>query len=189
MGKLILLLAVCLAILSVSMGSASLAIYEVGKAAICIEDKFEKANLGGFLLDTYPTIYFEPVTSREQVKNNEYNFFINKVNILNDRGFIEKPIWVMISDNPFNLDDTFSFDPQPVKIVPVGRLSMINTTLYNGSWEEQTPHVVTFTQENFSCCIYSQDIRQDAMEALLKRIDVVNKNDLVTLLPVLWTNE
>jgi len=182
--KSILVCGILLLLFLFQEGSASLAIYEAGKAAVCIDNKFEPEEA---VFDFYPTIYFEPVISREQVKNNEYTLIINKIGILSDRGVISKPISIMISDNPFDLDATFAFVPSPVKTVPVGQLGLINTTLYTGSWSEQTPHLVTFTEGNFSCCIYGQDIRQDEMEDFLKKIDVVNKSDLSTLLPLLWT--
>jgi hypothetical protein len=183
-------LALLLVILSLSIvqATASLTTYEAGNAVICIDDKLEKNDLGN-MFDIYPTRYFEPVTSREEVKNNEYTLVISKVTIVSpgDLGMIEKPIRVMISDNPFDLNATFSFLPSPVKTVKIGRLGQINTTLYSGSWSEQTPHLVAFTKGDFSCCIYGQDIDQDEIEDFLKRIDVVNKSDLATYLPLLWT--
>jgi hypothetical protein len=173
-----------LILFAAQQGSASLAIYEAGKAAICIDDTFEKEEI---VFSFYPTIYFEPVTSREQVRNNEYTLIINKIGVLTDRGVILKPIRIMISDNPFDPNTTFSFVPSTVKTVLVGRLGLINTTLYAGSWSEQTPHFVTFTEGNFSCCIYGQDIEQYEIEDFLKRIDVLNKSNLDAFLPLLWT--
>jgi hypothetical protein len=93
----------------------------------------------------------------------------------------------MISDKPFDLDFYFTFKPEPVKNMSIGRLDLVNTTLYKGSWEEQTPHLAAFTMGNFSCCIYNQDITQDKMEDLLGRIDIVGKEDIATYLPLLWT--
>jgi hypothetical protein len=181
-------LAICciLFILLMAPGSASLAMYEAGKAVVCIDDKFEK---GEVFLDTYPTLYFEPVTSREQVSSNEYTLIINKIGIMGSSDFsiIYKPIQVMISDSPFDLAAIFMFTPIPVKTVSVGKLGQINTTLYTGSWSNQTPHLVTFTEGNISCCIYDQDTTQSEMEDFLKRIDVLSKVDLPTLLPLLWT--
>jgi hypothetical protein len=174
--------------LTIIQATASLTIYEAGKVAICIDEKFEKTELGS-MFDIYPTRYFEPVKSRDEVKNNEYTLVISKVTIVSpgDLGMVDKPIRVMISDNPFDLNATFSFISLPVKNVQVGRLGQINTTLYNGSWSEQTPHLVTFSEGNFSCCIYGQDIKQDDMEDFLSRIDVVDKSDLATYLSSLWT--
>jgi len=141
------------------------------------------------MFDIYPTMYFKTVTSRDEVKNNEYTFIINEITIVSpgDLAVLKKPITIMVSDNPFNLDDTFSFAPSPVKTVSVGKLGLINTTLYTGSWSDQTPHLVAFTEGNFSCCIYSQDIEQDEMEEFLSKIDVFSKEDLAAFLPKLWT--
>lgn len=177
----------CIAILFLAaQGSATLAMYEAGKAVICIEDDFEKNDLLTFL-DTYPTIYFEPITSREEVKNNEYNLTFTDISILsNDMSAVAKPTKIMISDKPFDLTSVFAFESEPVKNISIGRLGVVNTTLYKGSWLEQTPHVVAFTVGNFSCCIYNQDIRQDEMEDLLGRIDIVRKEDLAAYLPRLW---
>lgn len=186
MKKLVLLLTIFSLI--IVHAAASLAMYEAGKAVICIDEKFEKNDLGN-MFDVYPATYFEPVTSREEVKNNEYTLVVNEVTIMSpgDIGMVGKPIRIMISDNSFDLDATFSFKPSPVKSISMGRLGLINTTLYTGEWSKQTPHLVAFTEENFSCCIYGQDIEQDEMEEFLGKIDVVSKEDLATFLPKLWT--
>jgi hypothetical protein len=176
-------------ILLAAQGSASLAMYEAGKAVICIDDDFEMDDSKLSLLEMYPTIYFEPISSREDVRNNNYNLIFTDIGILSKSDFatVFKPIRIMISDQPFDPVSTFTFKPTPAKNITVGKLGLVNTTLYSGSWEKQTPHFVTFTEGNFSCCIYGQDIDQEEMEDFLKRIDVVNKSDLAIYLPSLWT--
>jgi len=172
-----------------SQGSSSLAIYEAGNAAICIDHDFEKKDLAISLFDTYPTIYFEPISSREEVKNNEYNLIFTDIGILDnsDLAKVSKPIRIMISDLPFDLESLFVFELNPVKNITIGKLGLINTTLYNGSWQKQTPHLVAFEEGDFSCYIYGQDIDQDDMEEFLAHIDILSKEDLAANLPQLWT--
>ena len=168
--------------------SASLVMFEAGNAVICIDDEFEKKELGD-IMDFYPAIYFDPVT-REHAKKNEYTLSINEITITTPEHFgVEGiPIRVMISNRPFDLG-IFTFTPTPVKSVVVGKLGRINTTLYNGSIEDQTPYLVAFTDGNLSCCIYDQDGTQRDMEDFLKRIDIISKEEFPSKLPLLWTEE
>jgi hypothetical protein len=179
----------CIALLLLTVhGSATLAMYEAGKAVICIDDDFEKNEIGS-MVDYYPTLYFEPANSREEVRNNEYTFVKTDVSIMTpgDLAIVTKPIRVMISDDAIDINESFTFVPNPVKNISIGKLGLINTTLYAGSWEDQTPHLVAFTEGNFSCCIYGQDIKQDEIEDFLSKIDVISKEDLADYLPKLWT--
>ncbi len=184
------ILCIALAMLA-AQASATMAMYEAGKAVICIDEDFEKGDSSISLFDTYPTIYFEPISSREEVKNNEYNLIFTDIGIMDksnlDVAVVSKPITIMISDLPLDPESLFVFDINPVKNIKIGKLGLVNTTLYNGSWQEQTPHLVAFAEGNFSCCIYGQDIRQKDMEDFLARIDIISKDALSANLPKLWT--
>jgi len=184
-----LLFGLILMILALDMPvSANLVMFEAGNAVICIDDELEKKELGD-TINFYPSIYFDPVT-REHAKKNEYTLSINEITITSPEhlGVVSIPIRVMISNMPFDLG-IFTFSPTPVKNVVVGKLGRINTTLYNGSLEDQTPYLVTFTDGNLSCCIYDQDGTQKDMEDFLKRIDIISKEELPSKLPLLWTEE
>lgn len=187
MKSLFILLALCML---ASLGAASLTMYEAGKVVICVDDDLEVADPEWSMFETYPSVYFEPIDSREQVQDNFYKLHLNKIMLMEvgdvTDAMIDKPTSIMISDKPLVGSDLFSFEGQPVKNVTVGKLGLVNTTLYTGEWSSQTPHFVTFEGNGFYCCIYNQDISMVSFTEQLARIDVLAKTDLPTYLSRLW---
>lgn len=171
-------------------GSASLAMYEAGKAVICIDEDIEKSDLLS-AMDVYPAIYFEPITSREEVKDNYYRLLINKITIMTsmDLATMDKPTSITISDKPLVGEDIFVFDIVPKKNVSIGKLGLVNTTMYSGDWMDQTPHFVIFSGNGFYCCIYNQDISEKSFLDLIGRVDILNKSELASKLSHLWSEE
>jgi hypothetical protein len=172
---------------------ASVSVFEAGPFAIILNQNMEKTEILSSV-STIPVLWFTPVTSklyakesRELIKENYYEFEISDAVLFPDATSINHPMTVFITENLNRSLSDFAFTGKPVKEISVGRLRLINTTLYSGDWMEQTPHYVEFSIDGFKCLIYHQDISETSFIERLQNIDIIKKADLKNYTSILWT--
>jgi hypothetical protein len=176
---------------------ASTAILEAGPFAIVLDQDLDVGRYGSY--EQWQVIGYEPITTREDVKADAYTLKIWEFTLLdkvkktalmdtNDYTSIE----VRRGTRPPEIRYRgFTFTPEPVGNVTVGRLRPIETTLYTGSIEgtysTKTPYLVAFYVDGISCLVYVVNTDELLMKLFLSRLDVVWKEDLSTYnLTKLW---
>lgn len=183
------LCAICAFTTSVNAGTVLL---EAGPFAIIMDEEMEIYDFGD--LESWKLIGFEPITSRELIKDNYYNLKIGSVLVDDEAGLVSKyPTSVEISETPSG--SFFLFTPTPVKEVTVGKLRPINTTLYTGNFTtlsgtQMTPYFVNFSANGIYCTVYEPNTHERSMIEFLENFDVIWKEDLGTYeLAKLWSED
>ncbi len=183
------LCAICAFTTSVNAGTV---LFEAGPFAIIMDEDMEIGEIGG--ADLWSLVGFEPITSRDLIKDNYYNLKIGSVLVDDEAGLVSKyPTSIEISEMPSG--SVFLFTPTPVKEVTVGKLRPINTTLYTGNFTtlsgtQMTPYFVNFSADDIYCIVYKPNSYERSMIEFLENFDVIWKEDLGTYdLAKLWSED
>jgi|GEM_PF-2542826 len=170
------ILAALICISSIVIVEASTVIFEAGPFAVIMDKDMEIMDIGG--AEAWNTIGFEPIISRELVKDNYYNIKIGTVLAKGESGLVsEYPTVIEISEKP--IDDTFLFTPEAVKEITVGQLNPVKTTLFTGKTaNDLTPYFVNFTLDEIYCTVYEPNSSETSMTDFLKAFSVIRKKDL-----------
>ena len=158
------------------MVNASTVMFEAGPFAIIMDKDLEIIELTGS--DAWTMIGFDPVTSRELIKDNYYSLKVGTVLADGETGLVSRvPMFIEISEKP--IDDMYLFVPEEVKNITVGKINPINTTLFTGKpTNGLTPYLVDFASEGIYCVVYDPDTSETSMEDFLKGFSVIRKVDL-----------
>ncbi len=178
---------IILAMIIIATADASTVVLEAGPFAIVLDEHLESMDLAG--ADLLKTFSFEPVTSRELIKDNYYNLKIGSIIAENEYGSVSKyPTNIEISEKP--LEPIYLFTPEAAKKITVGKIRPVNTTLFTGKFGDNlTPYFVNYTVDEIYCSIYTPNTDEDSMTEFLKNFDVIRKTDLEDYsISKLWSN-
>jgi hypothetical protein len=188
MIKVIKLFSVLMAIAlcAIVLADASTIIFEAGPFAIIADKNIEIFELGD--LETWSTFGFEPITSRELIKDNSYELKMGTTLAKDESGLMSKyPMIIELSEKPTN--PVFLFTPIEVKEITVGRINQINTTLYTGrTSNDLTPYFINFTSNGIYCTVYDPNTSETTITDFLKGFSVIRKADLGNFnLSAIWS--
>lgn len=189
----IFVLALLLAMVATS--SASLVIFEAGDYIICMDKKMEISKIGD--LDFWPMLAgFDKINSREEYEQNLYSLEIKDVlsgsQDGTEAGVLGRATVIELhnSGDTKSMMNDFIFIPVPIGNTTIGKVMMINTTLYNGTFEiggnERTPHYVRFNVDDTTQCeIYNSNTNEHDFKEFLGGLDVIPKSKIVETMPKL----